>query len=68
MDAALELIAGHNVFLVHGFIITDLAKPPTTAEVLSRRKMSTYWQDRAEGYLNWSGAERIEGGIARMVF
>lgn len=61
-------IAGHNVILVHGFVITDLVKPPTTAEVLSRRKVSPYWQDRAEGYLNWSGAERLEGGIARMVF
>lgn len=61
-------IAGHNVILIHGFIITDLAKPPTEAEVLSRRKVSPFWQDRAEGYLNWSGAERLEGGIARMVF
>lgn len=61
-------IAGHNVILVHGFVITDLVKPPTTAEILSRRKMSPYWQDRAEGYLNWSGADRLEGGIARMVF
>ena len=55
--------AGHNVILVHGFVITDLVKPPTTAEVLSRRKVSPYWQDRAEGYLNWSGADRLEGGI-----
>ena len=61
-------IAGHNVILVHGFVKEDLLKPPTTAEILSRRKMSPYWQDRAEGYLNWSGADRIEGGIARIVF
>lgn len=67
-STATAQIAGHNVILVHGFIITDLLQPPTASEILSRRKMSTYWQDRAEGYLNWSGAERLEGVIARMVF
>ena len=61
-------LAGHNVILVHGFIINDLVQPPTMSEILTRRKLSTFWQDRAEGYLNWSGAERLEGGIAKMVF
>lgn len=61
-------IAGHNVILVHGLIITDLVTPPTEADLLARRVVSTFWQDRAEGYLNWSAAERLEGGIARMVF
>jgi hypothetical protein len=61
-------LAGRNVILVHGFISEDLIKAPTDAEVLARRKLSEFWQARAEGYLNWSGAERLEGGIARMVF
>ena len=61
-------LAGHNVILVHGLIITDLLKAPTKDEILSRRKVSDFWQSRAEGYLNWSAAERLEGGIAEMVF
>ena len=61
-------LAGHNVILVHGLIITDLLKAPTKDEILSRRKVSDFWQSRAEGYLNWSEAERLEGGIAEMVF
>ena len=66
--AAEAKLAGHNVILVHGFISTDLIQPPGDAEVLARRKVSDFWQANAEGYLNWSGAERIEGGIARLVF
>lgn len=65
---ALAKIAGHNVILVHGFVSSDLIQPPTEAELLARRVVSDYWQARAEGYLNWSGAERLEGGIAQMVF
>lgn len=65
---ALAKLAGHNVILVHGFVSSDLIRPPTDAELLARRVVSDYWQARAEGNLNWSGAERLEGGIARMVF
>lgn len=66
--SAFAKLAGYNVILVHGFVITDLVQPPTEADLLARRVVSTYWQERAEGYLNWSGAERLEGNIARMVF
>jgi hypothetical protein len=66
--AATAQIAGHNVILVHGLISTDLIKPPSREEVLARRKMSEFWQSRAEGYLNWSAADRLEGGIAEIVF
>ena len=61
-------LAGHNVILVHGFVSEDLIKAPTREELLARRKMSEFWQARAEGYFNWSGAERLEGGIAELVF
>ena len=61
-------LAGYNVILVHGLIIQDLVKPPTHDEILARRKVSAFWHERAEGYLNWSGADRLEGGIARVVF
>lgn len=61
-------LAGHNVILVHGFISTDLLKPPSRDEILARRKLSSFWQDRAEGYLNWSGADRVEGGVAKIVY
>lgn len=66
--STLAQIAGHNVIVVHGFVITDLVKPPTDAEVLSRRAIADFWEQRAEGFLNWSGAERLEGKIASMVF
>ncbi|MEE4250722.1 MAG: hypothetical protein V2I38_09055 [Alcanivoracaceae bacterium] len=61
-------IAGHNVILVHGLVVEDLIKAPTKEELLSRRKVSDFWQARAEGYLNWSAADRLEGGIAEIVF
>jgi len=61
-------LAGYNVIAVHGFIATDLLQPPTDAELLSRRAIADYWVQRSEGFLNWSGAERLEGKIASMVF
>lgn len=67
-DSASAQLAGHNVLLVHGFISDDLIQPPSKEEVLARRKVSEFWQARAEGYLNWSGADRLEGGIAQIVF
>lgn len=66
--SALAKMAGHNVILVHGFVSSDIMKPPSDAEVFARRAVSDYWQARAEGYLNWSGAGRLEGDIARQVF
>ena len=61
-------IAGYNLILVHGFVIEDIVTPPSYADLLARRKVSDYWQARAEGYLNWSGKKRIEGGIATDVY
>lgn len=61
-------LAGHNVILVHGLSPIDIIKPPSREEVLNRRKVSDFWNARAEGYLNWSGADRIEGGIASIVY
>ncbi|MDF1629887.1 MAG: hypothetical protein P1U78_08840 [Alcanivoracaceae bacterium] len=61
-------LAGHNVILVHGLVSEDLIKAPTREELLTRRKMSAFWQSRAEGYFNWSAADRLEGGIAEFVF
>lgn len=66
--AASAQLAGHNVLLMHGFIADDLIKPPSREEVLNRRRLSDFWQARAEGFLNWSGADRIEGGIAEVVY
>lgn len=61
-------LAGHNLILVHGLILDDVVNKPSREEILARRKVSTFWQERAEGYLNWSGADRLEGGIAEIVF
>ncbi len=61
-------LAGHNVILVHGFQFSDLQNPPSDSEVLNRRLMPEFWQQRAEGRLNWSSAERVEGGITQQIF
>jgi hypothetical protein len=61
-------IAGYNVIAIHGFILTDIINPPSRDEVLNRRPIGSFWAGNAEGYLNWSGAERLEGGIAQIVF
>lgn len=66
--SALAQLAGHNVILVHGFVSSDIIRPPSDADVYARRAVSEFWQARAEGYLNWSGAGRLEGDIARQVF
>ncbi len=61
-------IAGYNMILVHGLHIDDVVLRPSDEEVLARLSVGQFWRDRAEGYLNWSGADRLEGGIAEMVF
>ena len=61
-------IAGHNVIFIHGFLPQDLLKPPSEERVLSRKQFgSLFWMQRADGFLKWSAAQRIEGGIAKMV-
>ena len=66
--AANAQIAGHNVLLVHGFQFGDLSSKPSDAEVYSRDLISDFWRDRAEGKLNWSSAERVEGKISEQIF
>jgi len=61
-------IAGHNVLLVHGFQFGDLSSKPSDAEVYNRDLISDFWLDRAEGKLNWSSAERVEGKISEQIF
>ncbi len=61
-------IAGHNVLLVHGFQFGDLSSKPSDAEVYSRELISDFWLQRAEGKLNWSSAERVEGKISQQIF
>jgi hypothetical protein len=61
-------IAGHNVLLVHGFQFGDLASKPSDTEVYNRDLMSDFWLERAEGKLNWSSAERVEGKISEQIF
>jgi len=66
-SAANAQIAGHNVLLVHGFQFGDLSSKPSDTEVYSRDLISNFWQDRAEGKLNWSSAERVEGKISEQI-
>lgn len=58
---AVAQMAGHNVIIVHGFQPPDLLRPPSDAEILSRRAFSEYWHGKADAFLNWSSAERVEG-------
>lgn len=66
--AANAQIAGHNVLLVHGFQFGDLSSKPSDAEVYDRDLISDFWLQRAEGKLNWSSAERVEGRISEQIF
>ena len=66
--AANAQIAGHNVLLVHGFQFGDLSSKPSDSEVYSRDLISDFWMQRAEGKLNWSSAERVEGRISEQIF
>lgn len=61
-------IAGHNVLLVHGFQFGDLSSKPSDTEVYNRDLISDFWLQRAEGKLNWSSAERVEGKISEQIF
>lgn len=61
-------VAGYNVILVHGFQFSDLKEKPSDQEVYNRQLIPQYWQDRAEGRLGWSSAERVEGRISEQVF
>ncbi len=61
-------IAGHNVILVHGFQFSDLKEKPSDEEVYNRQLIPAFWQDRAEGRMGWSSAERVEGRIAEQMF
>ncbi|MCG8672756.1 MAG: hypothetical protein MI867_25370 [Pseudomonadales bacterium] len=61
-------IAGYNVISVHGLILSDLVSPPSRDAVLNRRSIGNFWASHSEGFLNWSGADRLEGGIAEIVF
>lgn len=61
-------IAGYNVLLVHGFQFGDLSSKPSDAEVYERQLISDFWEQRAEGRLNWSSAERVEGKISQQIF
>ncbi len=60
-------IAGHNVLLVHGFQFGDLSSKPSDSEVFNRDLISDFWLQRAEGKLNWSSAERVEGKISQQI-
>lgn len=67
-SAASAQIAGYNVLLVHGFQFGDLSSKPSDAEVYNRNLISDFWLNRAEGKLNWSSAERVEGKISQQIF
>jgi hypothetical protein len=67
----LAAIAGHNVILVHGFQPTNLIIRPKTDDKIAMNGYnywSQYWNQRAEARLDWSSAERVEGGIAKQIY
>ncbi|NRA25352.1 MAG: hypothetical protein HRU08_12955 [Oleispira sp.] len=64
-------IAGYNVIFIHGFIPYDPIIGDREEHVLKRRILdfaAPFWvENHTEGFLNWSAADRIEDGIAKLV-
>jgi hypothetical protein len=70
-SAGIAKIAGHNVIFIHGYIPYDPIIGDREEHVLKRSILdfaSPFWvKNHAEGFLNWSAANRIEGGVAKLV-
>lgn len=64
-------LAGHNVILVHGFMMDDLANPPASfseVEQAGADNWQDFWLNRAEARIDWASNGRVEGNIARQAF
>lgn len=69
--AAHAQLGGHNVILVHGFMMDDLSNPPQSfAEVqqAGADNWRDFWLSRAEARIDWASNGRVEGTIAQQAY
>jgi len=64
-------LAGHNVILVHGFMMDDLSNPPANFQEIQQAgedNWREYWLNRAEARIDWASNGRVEGQIAQQAY
>ncbi|MBK1885906.1 hypothetical protein [Marinobacter sp. DY40_1A1] len=64
-------LAGHNVILVHGFQMEDLATPPADLQAIrdaGEDYWRTFWLSRSEARIDWPSDGRVEGSIAQRAY
>lgn len=64
-------LAGHNVILVHGFQMEDLASPPANLQAIrdaGADYWQTFWLSRSEARIDWPSDGRVEGTIAQRAY
>ncbi|HAC27890.1 MAG TPA: hypothetical protein DCF82_08765, partial [Marinobacter hydrocarbonoclasticus] len=64
-------LAGHNVILVHGFMMDDLSNPPANFQEVQQAgedNWREYWLNRAEARIDWASNGRVEGQIAQQAY
>lgn len=64
-------LAGHNVILVHGFMMDDLSNPPANFQEVRQAgedNWRDYWLNRAEARIDWASNGRVEGEIAQQAY
>mgnify|MGYP005819121517 CR=1 FL=1 len=69
--AAQAQLAGHNVILVHGFMMDDLSNPPASFSDVQQAGADNwrdYWLNRSEARIDWPSNARVEGQIAQTAY
>lgn len=64
-------LGGHNVILVHGFMMDDLSNPPQSFEEVQQAgadNWRAFWLSRAEARIDWASDGRVEGKIAQQAY
>lgn len=64
-------LAGHNVILVHGFMMDDLSNPPASfndVQQAGEDNWRAYWLNRSEARIDWPSNARVEEQIAETAY
>jgi hypothetical protein len=64
-------LAGHNVILVHGFMMENLSQAPANMQEVKQAGEDywrDYWLNRAEARIDWASNGRVEGTIAQQAY
>ncbi|MBD3640581.1 MAG: hypothetical protein HUJ18_06260 [Marinobacter sp.] len=64
-------LGGHNVILVHGFMMDDLSNPPASFDEVQQSGADNwrdFWLSRAEARIDWASNGRVEGTIAQQAY